>query len=236
MRHVGDGELIPHEPDELPDRPRVVDEASEILSGYGWQLAAGAAGVTAAWGAAAFFGAPLPLLWLVLALSLLLLLYLAPVTREPRLARDVLRRWDQQRIERALDSAGASGDPRMEVAESMAERVVRHPNVDQRARDAATALVRRLRRLLSDLRRVEYLSQARVAMDREQGARSISDLQDMLDARVAEILGQLAALHRVVVLREAASLERVVTDVEELVYALEAEQEVERLLQDAERD
>jgi len=37
------------------------------------------------------------------------------------------------------------------------------------------------------------------------------------------------------VLRDAASLERVMARVEELVHELEAEREVERLLKDAER-
>jgi hypothetical protein len=138
-------------------------------------------------------------------------------------------------VERALESSGVFGDARLEVAESMADRILRHPSADQRVRDATNGLLRRLHRLLRDLGRVEYLTHARIAMDRGDTARSMSDLQDLLDARVAEALGQIASLHRTVVLRDEASLERVVAGVEDLVLELEAEKEVERLLSDAER-
>jgi hypothetical protein len=93
----------------------------------------------------------------------------------------------------------------------------------------------RLHRLLDDLRRVSYLTQSQFADERVDVNRSVSDLQDLLDARVADILGQLAQLHRTVVLRDSASLDRVVTGVEDLVRELEAEREVERLLSNAEQ-
>jgi hypothetical protein len=96
-------------------------------------------------------------------------------------------------------------------------------------------LVSKLRFALRDLRRVEYLSEARVTLSRSDSSRSISDLQDLLDARVAELIGQLAALHATVVLRDAESRERVMDRVEALVRALEAERDVERLLSDEER-
>ena len=220
---------------ERPDRPRVVEEAEEVLGTYAWQLT-GVAGLwVAAWTAAVLGGAALPLLWLIVPLLGILLLFFAPVTREPRLARDVLRRWDDRRVDRALESAGVSEDPRLEVAESMADRVLRHPAVDRRVRDATTALVLRMRRLVSDVRRVEYLAQARVAMNRGDDSRSISDLQNLLDGRIAEVLGQLATMHSTVVLRDAESLGRVVDAVEDLIRELEAERDVERLLLDAER-
>jgi hypothetical protein len=60
------------------------------------------------------------------------------------------------------------------------------------------------------------------------------DLQDVLHARVASILAQLAELHRTVVLRDAAATERALASVQELLADLEAETEVERLLADAE--
>ena len=170
-----------------------------------------------------------------IALALVVVLYFFPITRELRLARDALRRWDQLRVERALQSSGVSSDPRLEVAESMADRVLRHPSADQRIREATNALLRRLQRLLRDLGRIEYLTHARMTMDQGDAARSISDLQDLLDARVAEVLGQIAVLHRTVVLRDEAALEGVVTALEDLVRELEAEQDVERLLSDAER-
>ena len=226
-------EIVPGE--EAPDRPRVVDEADEVLTTYTWQLIGSGGVVAAAWIGAGFFGASVPPLWPILMLSVLIMLFLAPVTREPRLAREVLRRWDRLRVERALESSGITGDPRLEVAESMADRVLRHPSVDQRVRDATNSLVSKLRMVLRDLGRVEYLTDARGALNQREMTRSISDLQDLLDARVAELLGQLAELHRTVVLRDAAALERVVDNVEELVLQLEAEREVERLLSDAER-
>jgi hypothetical protein len=224
--------------DDAPELPRVVEEAHEVLASYTWKLLiAGGIAILGTVGSG-FFGLGLPVFfpWLVAVLLVLTVLFLAPVTREPRLARDVLRRWDQLRVERALEASGISGDPRLEVAEAMAERVLRHPSVDQRIRDATNALVRRLHRLLRDLGRVEYLTHARVTLDRGDVSRSISDLQDLLDARAAEVLGQIAELHRTVVLRDAASMERVVGGVEELLLELEAEKEVERLLSDAERD
>ena len=220
---------------EEPDRPRVVEEAEEVLGTYAWQVTGAGALAVCSWLAGTAMAEPLPLLWLIAALLALVVLYVSPVTREPRLARDVLRRWDDRRVDRALEAGGISHDPRLEVAESMADRIVRHPSVEPRVRHATAALLQRLRRLLSDLRRVEYLSQARVTMGRGDDSRSISDLQDHLDARIAEVLGQLAALHSNVVLRDAASLGRVVEEVEDLVRELEAVQDVERLLLDAER-
>jgi hypothetical protein len=82
---------------------------------------------------------------------------------------------------------------------------------------------------------VSYLAEAKATMDERSTARSISDLQDLLDARVAEILSQIAELHRTVVLRDAVSLEKAVGNVEDLLRVLEAEREVERLLTEAER-
>jgi hypothetical protein len=221
--------------DEAPNVPRVVEEAHEVLSAYAWQaLAAGGAAVLA-WLGTGMYGIWLSPLWLILALVLLLVVFLVPVTREPRLAREVIRRWDQLRVERALASSGVSSDPRFEVAESMADRIVRHPAVDERTRRATRSMVVRLHRLLDDLRRVSYLTQSQFADERVDVNRSVSDLQDLLDARVADILVQLAQLHRTVVLRDSASLDRVVTGVEDLVRELEAERDVERLLSNAEQ-
>lgn len=225
--------VIPGE--DPPDQPRVVDEAHEVLASYSWHLT-GAAGVWGLlWLLADYLALGIPSLWLLVPFALIAFLYVVPLTREPRLAREVLRRWDQLRVERALESSGLSGDPRLEVAEQMADRVIRHPSVDDRVRDAAAALHSRLRLALRDLRRVQYLTDARTTLHQSESVRSISDLQDLLDARVAEVLGQLAELHRTVVLRDAGSLDGVVGRVEELIYELEAERDVERLLSDAER-
>ena len=225
--------IVPGE--DAPDRPRVVDEAYEVLGTYTWQLSGTGMAAALAWVLADFFGLTFPILWPMVVIGVLLLLYFAPVTREPRLARDVLRRWDQLRVERALESSGVTGDPRLEVAESMADRVLRHPSADQRVRDATSSLVTKLRLTIRDLRRVEYMTDARAAMQQGGAARSISDLQDLLDARAAEVLSQIAELHHTVVLRDAVALERVVDAVEDLIHELEAEREVERLISDAER-
>lgn len=224
------------EPDEGQDRPRVVDEAHEVLGSYHLQVGATAALTVVAWVAVLLSGNVLPLSWLILALSVLFALAFFPVTREPRLAQDVLRRWDALRVDRALASSGVTSDPRLEVAEHMADRIVRHPASDERVRSATAAMLRRLRRLIDDLGRTRYLAKAQLAHERHEVSRSVSDLQDLLDARVADVLGQLAQLHRTVVLRDTASLERVVVAVEELVRHLEAEQEVERLLSSAEQE
>jgi hypothetical protein len=221
-------------PAELPDRPRVVDEAEEVLAAYGWQVGTAAALATVVWIGSVWIGTPLPLLALVAVLVVLVILYRAPVTRAPKLAREVLRRWDELRVQRALESSGASDDPRLEVADAMARRIVRHPTVSPTVRQTADALVDRLRLLLSDLRRIEWLART-TSFQESRGMRSISDLQDVLDARAASILAQLAELHRTVVLRDAAATERAVASVRELLATLEAEDEVERLLADAER-
>jgi hypothetical protein len=231
----GDGGFGVVPGDDTPEVPRVVEEANEVLGSYSRHLAGAATIAGLVWLSGSLLGASVPPVWLVAVLAVLILLYVVPVTREPRLAREVLRRWDHLRVERALEGSGISGDARLEVAESMADRVLRHPSADPRMREATNALLRRLRRLLRDLGRVEYLTHARVSMDQGESTRSISDLQDLLDARVAEVLGQIASLHRTVVLRDEPSLEGVVSAVEDLVRELEAEQEVERLLSDAER-
>ncbi|MGW8265238.1 MAG: hypothetical protein ACWGSQ_02655, partial [Longimicrobiales bacterium] len=188
------------------------------------------------WAAASYFELSVSPFWVVGIVLILLMLYAVPLTREPRLAKDVLRRWDNLRVERALESSGVYDDPRLEVAEAMADRVIRHPSVDTRTRDATRAMIAKLKLILRDLKRVGYLAEAKTALDEGRTTRSISDLHDLLDARAAEILGQIAELHRTVVLRDAVSLERAVGNVEDLLREMEAEREVERLLTEAERD
>ena len=224
------------ESDAGRDLPRVVEEAHEVLGSYHLQLSAAAAVAVVAWVGTFLSGTILPVSWLAAILGTLCVLAFSPVTREPRLAKDVLRRWDALRVDRALASSGVSSDPRLDVAESMADRIARHPSSDERVRSATAAMLRRLRRLLDDLRRTSYLTKAQLADERHEVSRSVSDLQDLLDARVADVLGQLAQLHHTVVLRDTASLERVVGAVEELVCELEAEQEVERFLSSAEKE
>lgn len=221
--------------EDPPDRPRVVEEAYEVLGTYGWQLTGVAAAVAAAWLAAEAVGLGVPWLWPIAIVAFLLVLYLWPIAREPRLARDVLRRWDVLRVERALESSGVTWDPRMEVAEAMAHRIVRHPSVGARVRETTTALVTKLRFILRDLRRIEYLSDVKASTGDRRTTRSISDLHDLLDARAAEVLGQITELHRTVVLRDAASLEKALGHVDELLAELGAEEEVERLLSQAEQ-
>jgi hypothetical protein len=220
-------------PDHAPDRPPVVEEAGEVLASYGRQLAASAGTAAVVWLGCVWLGTPVPPLALVLFLAVLILLYISPVTRQPRLAREVLRRWDEMRVQRALDRSGVSDDPRLEVAEAMAHRITRHPAVLPDVSQAAEMLANRLRLSLSDLRCIEQLGQAAFPDD-SRGARSVSDVQDTLDARVAGMVAQLAELHRAVVLRDAAGAERVLTRVRELLEALEAEEEVERLIAGAE--
>ena len=224
------------DPEEGPDLPRVVEEAHEVLASYTLQLIGGGAGAFVTWAAVRHFGPELSPLWLVPALVVLLFLAFVPVTREPRLAKDVIRRWDALRVERALASSGVSSDPRLDVAEAMAHRICRHPSADARVRSATLAMINRLRRLLDDLRRTTYLARAHQSEGRSDLGRSISDLHDVLDARVADVLSQIAQLHRTVVLRDTESLERVVGAVEDLTRELEAEHEVERLLSSAERE
>lgn len=217
-----------------PDRPRVVDEAYEVLGTYGWQLFGAAAVGVFVWGLALSLDAVLPLAWLAFYLIGLAFLFFSPVTREARLARDVLRRWDDLRVQRALRASGVRQDPRFEVAEAMADRIVRHPDVDVDIRSVCKALLERLGLLLTDLRRLEWLGKA-VALDEGSRTRSISDLQDVLEARVGSVISEIAELHRTVVLRDAVATRRALESVEELLRELEAEREVEELLAEAER-
>ena len=106
--------------------------------------------------------------------------------------------------------------------------------VDEGVRERTRMLVRRLKLLLNDLRRIEWLLQTRTVGAGTTNGRSISDLQDVLDARVAGILGQLSEIHRTVVLRDAAALGRVLASADDLLRELEAEREVDRLLTQAE--
>lgn len=214
--------------------PRVVEEAHEVLASYYTQLAVGGVAGAAGWLAVTLYVVPLPLAWLFTILALTAFLAVKPVTREPRLAQDVLARWDRLRVDRALASSGVVSDPRLEVAESMADRILRHPSSHERTRTATTALLRRLERLLDDLRRTSYLTSAAAVDEREEANRSVSDLHDLLDARVADVLAHIARLHRTVVLRDTAAIADVVEDTEELLLELEAETEVERLLTSAE--
>ena len=220
-------------PAEPPDRPRVVEEAHEVLTTYGWQVTGTGAAAIAAWVAAGWMDYSAPFSWLLAFLAVVVLIYLAPVTRAPKLAREVIRRWDELRVDRALEESGATSDPRLAVAESMAHRIVRHPTVSTDVRQTAEALVHRLQTLLADLRRIEWLVQS-TSLDRSGAQRSFSDLQDVLDARAANVVAQLAELHRTVVLRDAAAIERAVASVRDLLASLEAEDEVERLLSEAE--
>lgn len=222
--------------DETQDLPRVVEEAHEVLHSYGWQVFGLGALAGGVWGGLVLLEVFIPLQWLLLVLLALLGLYYFPVSREPRLAKDVIRRWDDLRVERALESSGLTTDPRLEVAESMAHRIMRHPGVDDRTRSVTRSMVMRLRRLLHDLRRLEHLTATQVADRRRDADRSVSDLQDLLDARAGDILGRLAHLHRTVVLRDSAALDGVVSAMEDLARELEAEREVERLLSRAERE
>jgi len=220
-------------PSEPPDRPRVVEEAYEVLTTYGWQATGTGAAAIAAWLAAGWMDYAVPLSWLLAFLAVVVLIYLAPVTRAPKLAREVIRRWDELRVDRALEESGATSDPRLAVAESMAHRIIRHPTLSADVRQTAEALVNRLQILLADLRRIEWLVQS-TSMDRTGAQRSFSDLQDVLDARAANVVAQLAELHRTVVLRDAAAIQRAVASVRDLLDSLEAEDEVERFLLEAE--
>ena len=222
--------------DESQDLPRVVEEAHEVLHSYGWQVLGLGVFASTVWGGLVLLEVFVPLQWLLMVIIALLGIYYFPVSREPRLAKDVIRRWDDLRVERALESSGLSTDPRLEVAESMAHRIMRHPGVDERTRDVTRAMVLRLRRLLHDLRRLDHLTATQIADRRRDANRSISDLQDLLDARAGDILGQLAHLHRTVVLRDSAALDGVVSALEDLARELEAEREVELLLSRAEQE
>ena len=222
-----------------PEPPGVVREAEETIRRLGLRLAALGGGAVGLWGLVAWLGsgglivAYFPIQWLFFFLLGLLAFFFWPQTRDARAAREVLRRWDRVRADRALADAGEAVDPRLDVASSMARRIERHPASDDRTRGVVRALVARLRASVQDQRTLSLLEEAWRSRDLEEESRlgSVSDLAAHVESRISDLLGRLSELHATCVRRDAPEQARLLEEAEDLLRRLEAEGEVERILE-----
>jgi hypothetical protein len=216
----------------MAEKPPPVEEAEKALRRWGLGLAGtGAAGTVAYWLALLQLEVYFPLQWWIIFLVALVGLFFFPPNRGPRFSREILRRWDDLQIQRALENGGASPDPKVRVAEQMARRVTGHPSADPSVRRVATDLLEAIRRTAQDRRTIQLLQRSG-AWDANDDTpeRTLSDVLDYISSREGELLASLERLHRAVVQRDAAAAQEVGTEAQGLLAQLEAEEEVERLL------
>jgi hypothetical protein len=220
------------------EKPTAVQEAEEALRRWGWILGGtGAAGSAAYWIGLLQLGVYFPLQWWIIFLVALATLFFFPPNRGPRNARELLRRWDDLRIQQTLEEGGASPDPKVRVAEDMARRVSGHPSADTDLKQAASDLLLAIRRTAQDRRTIQLLLRSG-AWDGIESAseRTLSDVLDFISGREGELLASLERLHRAVVQRDVVAAEETGLEARGLLARLEAEEEVERLLRGESRD
>lgn len=230
MEQEGKG-LIPTRVGPPAEKPDAVEEAEKALQRWGMGLAGtGAVGTIAYWLALTQFGLYFPIQWWFVFLIALVALFFFPPNRGPRNARELLRRWDDLKIQQLLEEGGASPDPTVRVAEEMAQRVAGHPQADAVVRQVASELLISIRRTAQDRRTIRLLQQSG-AWNRENAReRTLSDVLDHVSGREGELLGSLERLHRAVVKRDASAAEELSSEARGLLAQMEAEEEVERLL------
>ncbi len=218
-------------PDES-EKPDAVDEAEHSVRHLGFALAGtGVLGSALWWLHVLGMGFPLiPLSWLGIFLVALVLFFFFPQTRKARLARDILRHWDDVQIRGLLEASGASTDPRLQAADRMGRRIARHPGATEEMRQIAADLLSALRQTTRDQRLVEVMLDARRASGDAADTASLADAQDYVEARAGRLLGALADLHSGVVKRDAKEVSTVLTEAAEILAELGALEEVDRLL------
>lgn len=218
---------------EEQPKPPAVAEAEETVRRLGVALLGTGAGASVLWFLHALVvGFPVvPMAWLGIFLAALVLFFFFPQSRRARLAREVLRQWDDVRVQGMLEESGASTDPRLQAAGKMARRIARHPAADDELRRLTTDLVGALRRTTRDQRLVELALESRRGGD-SRG--SLSDSLDYLEARAARLLGSLSDIHGAVVKRDSQAVERVLGDAARTLAELEALEEVDRMLGEGE--
>jgi hypothetical protein len=224
--------LVPAEVGIPAEKPLAVEEAEKALRRWGLALAGtGVAGSIAYWFALLQMGVFFPLQWWLAFIVALVALFFFPPNRGPRNSRELLRRWDDLKIQRALEEGGASPDPKVRVAEEMARRVSGHPTADNPVKQAAADLLLAIRRTAQDRRTIQLLQRSG-AWDGHDDTpeRTLSDVLDFISGREGELLASLERLHRAVVQRDAAAAEEIGTEARGLLTQLEAEEEVEKLL------
>ncbi len=218
--------------DEL-EKPKAVEKAEATIRHLGIGLGvAGGLGSAWYWFASIEVGYQfIPIFWWGIFLAALVTIYFLPPMRHARVAREIIRRWDELRVQMSLEIAGAPTDPRLRVAEEMAKRILNHPGIDESVARVTSELVGHLHVTQRDLRTVQLLQEASQAGgNRGAGTRGLSDVIDFLEARTGQLISGLSDLHGAVILRDAEALGRVKREVENVVHELSAQQEVERLL------
>lgn len=229
-----DDELLPDIFDDEAEKPEPVRAAEHELRLWGRGLGlTGVVGSLWFWMVVLEQGVTLPLSWLVMFLAALVFVFFFPPKRSVRLARAILRRWDQLRVDQALEGAGASVDPQVQVGVEMTARIVRHPAADHESRESAARLLHAIRVTARDRRTVEVLRQARASGQerRSQSERSLSDVLDFIDVREGELLSSLERLHRAVLMRDSEAVRLLRDEAREVLDRLAAEHDVERLLE-----
>lgn len=211
--------------------PEVVDEARRALRRLRLIGAGSFAGLVALVFALTFTTpfAPLFLIpFLVWGFVALIVYEIFPIGRNASWARRVLKRWDELRVDRAFDQLGAARDPRLESAAAMAARITADPATGDHTKGVVDLVLRRLRSALDDLRLLDLA-------DRSPGAggtaRPDPELRIQLEARIAALTGALADVYRASLARDEARVRELVGHLEDLTHRLEAEAEVEELLE-----
>ncbi len=213
------------------EKPEAVEEAEKALRRWGLSLAGtGAVGSVAYWMALLQFDVYFPLQWWFVFLATLVAVFFFPPNRGPRNSRELVRRWDDLKIQQLLEEGGVSPDPTVRVAEEMTRRVAGHPQADKTIRQVASDLLSSIRRTAQDRRTIRLLQQSG-AWDREDAReRTLSDVLDHISAREGELLASLEKLHRAMVKRDASAAAELSGEARSLLAQLEAEEEVDSLL------
>ncbi len=228
----GEKDLVLTRTDTPPEKPVAVEEAERALRRWGFRLAGtGVVGNIAYWVALILFDVFIPLQWWLIFLVTLVVVFFFPPNRGPRNSRELLRRWDDLEIQRALEDGGVSPDPKVRVAEEMARRVSGHPSPGATVKRIAIDLLDAIRRTAQDRRTIQLLQRSGAWEGRNGTAeRTLSDVLDFISGKEGELLASLEKLHRAVVQRDAAAAEELGTEARNLLDVLEAEKEVEELL------
>lgn len=229
-------DVVLYEPGTPPEKPEAVREAEDAIKRWGLALAGtGAVGTAAYWVGLLQFGVFFPIQWWIVFMIALVALFFFPPNRGARNARELLRRWDDLGIQQALEEGGASPDPRVRVAEEMAQRVSAHPTADGDVRQAARDLLEAIRRTAQDRRTIQLLQRSGAWEGGEPTEeRTLSDVLDFISGREGELLASLEKLHRAVVKRDASAADTLGREARDFLSRLEAEEEVENLLREGE--
>jgi len=217
---------------ELTKPPDVVD-AEAVIHKRAWVLAGSGLSISGAYWISAivteFVLAPIS--WWVISLIGLMLLFFYPQDRNGRRAREIMKHWDDIQVKTALEISGASTDPRLQVANTMASRILQHPEFRDGANQVVAGLVESLRQATLDQRTLEVMTEAKDYISTgTPGGRSLSDLHDYIESRIGRLLGTLSEVHAAVVRCDSEAVTGVLEDAVEVLVELEASNEVQQLL------